>query len=456
MRRNLLAAWCLFAWLSAVRGALADWPSFRGAFANGLALKDETPVSWDMETSNNILWKTAIPGLGHSSPIIWGERLFVTSSVNQSKTAPLKVGLYGDPASAEDNDEQQWKVFCLNKTTGKMLWQSTAHSGQPKVRRHPKATHANCTMATDGTNLIAFFGSEGLYCYDFDGKLRWQTDFGTLRVSPKVYNDAPDAESESLDWGFASSPIIYDGHIFVQCDTLKNGFVAALEVGSGKEVWRTPRDDTGTWSTPNVCIEGPRPQLLVNGWKQMGGYDLRTGEEIWRLSGGGDCPVPTPIVWKHLIFLMSAHGPRSPIFAVKTDAVGDVTPQGGATTNRCIAWSVRRGGAYMQTPLIYGDRLYSCHIDGILSCFEASTGKLVYKERLGSGGDGFTASPAASKGKIYFTSEQGTVYVVKPGDKFTVLATNQMGEVCMASPAISQDTIYFRTQAHVAAIRGRK
>jgi len=436
--------------------AQTNWPSFRGAFASGVALECETPTSWNVETGENILWNTTIPGLGHSSPIIWGDRLLVTTAVNQNKTAPLKVGLYGSPESAEDNDVQQWKVFCLDKRTGKNLWQTNVYQGQPRVRRHPKATHANCTMATDGTNLIAFFGSEGLYCYDLNGQLRWHHDFGTLRVSPTVYNDAPDKKGEGLDWGFASSPIIYDGRVFVQCDALKSGFVAALEISNGKEVWRTARDDTGTWSTPNICVEGPRPQLVVNGWKHMGGYDLRTGEEIWRLSGGGDCPVPTPIVWNSLIFLMSAHGPRSPIFAVKTDATGDITPQGGASTNRYIAWSARRGGAYMGTPLIYEDRLYSCHVDGILSCFEAASGKLLYKERLGSGGDGFTASPVASKGKIYFASEQGKVFVVKPGDQLTVLATNQMGEVCMASPALSESTIFFRTQGHVTAVRGRK
>ena len=188
----------------------------------------------------------------------------------------------------------------------------------------------------------------------------------------------------------------------------------------------------------------------------MGGYDLRTGEEIWRMSGGGDCPVPTPMVGNGLIFLMSSHGPRKPIYAVRTDAVGDVSLRNGATTNRYVAWSSLRGASYMQTPLIYGDYLYSCHVDGILSCFEARTGKQLYKERLGTGSDGFTASPVASQGKLYFTSEQGSVFVLKPGADFSVLATNQMGEVCMATPAISGDTIFFRTQGHMVAVGDRK
>jgi outer membrane protein assembly factor BamB len=433
-----------------------NWPSFRGASADGMAKGATTPATWNIEKSENVLWKQAIPGLGHSSPIIWGDKLFVTTAVTEGKTAALKVGLYGDPGSADDNDVQQWKIFCLNKDTGKILWDKTARKGTPRQKRHTKATHANCTMATDGTNVIAFFGSEGLYCYDMDGRLRWQKDWGILRTSPMVYNDVPDPNGAELEWGFASSPIIYTGRVFVQCDLQTNGFVAALDLADGKEVWKTRRDDTATWSTPNVCAEGPRPQLVVNGWRHMGGYDLRTGEEIWRMSGGGDCPVPTPIVWNGLIFLMSAHGPRKPIYAVRTDAIGDVSLRDGASTNKYVSWTVLRGGSYMQTPLIYGDYLFSCHVDGILSCFEASTGKLMYKERLGTGNDGFTASPVASEGKLYFTSEQGSVFVVKPGPEFTVLATNQMGEVCMATPAISGGTIFYRTQGHVVAMAERK
>ena len=276
--------------------AQTNWPSFRGANADGIARGATTPESWDVEKLKNVQWKIAIPGLGHSSPIIWGNKLFVTTAVNESKTAPLKVGLYGDPGSADDDDIQQWRILCLDKRTGKVLWEETAHAGRPKLKRHPKATHANCTMATDGKNVVAFFGSEGLFCYDLEGSLRWQKNLGILRTSPVVYNDVPDPQGIALEWGFASSPIIYSNLVFVQCDILTNGFVAALNVANGKEVWRTRRDDTATWSTPNILAEGPRPQLLVNGWKHMGGYDLRTGEEIWRMSGGGDCPVPTPVV----------------------------------------------------------------------------------------------------------------------------------------------------------------
>lgn len=436
-------------------GTQTNWPSFHGLGASGVAIGPQsTAETWNLKTSENIAWKTPLPGLGHSSPIIWGDRLFITSAVNEHGEAKLKVGLYGDPESAAENDVLQWKVFCLDKRNGKMLWEKSAHEGRPQQKRHPKSTHANCTMATDGSSVVAFFGSEGIYCYDMDGDLKWEKSLGILRANPIAYNDALAPDMSDLEWGFASSPVIYGNRVFIQCDILTNGFVAALDLADGKEIWRTRRNDTGTWSTPNVCTAGPRPQLVVNGWKHMGGYDLKTGEEIWRMKGGGDCPVPTPVVWNDLIFLMSAHGPRSPIYAVRTDAAGDVSLQDGASTNAHVAWSVLKGGSYMQTPVICSNYLFSCHVDGILSCFEAATGRRMYKERLGSGGDGFTASPVASQGRIYFTSEQGSVYVVKPAAEFNVLATNQMGEVCMATPAISEGTIYFRTQGHVVAVRG--
>jgi len=441
--------------IAPMAGAQTNWPSFRGPNANGFAKGATTPTVWNVETSENILWKQSVPGLGHSSPIIWGDRLFITTAVNRRKVAPLKVGLYGDPESANDNDVQQWRVLCLNKRTGAVLWDQIAHEGVPTQKRHPKATHANCTMATDGTSVVAFFGSEGLYCYDLDGHPRWEKNWGTLRMSPIVYNDTPNLSLSGLEWGFASSPIIYNNRVFVQCDAFTNGFVAALDLADGKELWGNRRNDTATWSTPTICVKGARGQLVVNGWRHMGGYDLETGEELWRMSGGGDCPVPTPVFWNDLLFLTSAHGPRRPLYAVRMDAHGDISLPKGATTNRFVAWSALRGGAYMQTPLVYGDYLYSCHDNGVLSCYEAGTGKLIYKERLGTSGEGFTASPVASEGKLYFTSERGSVFVVKPGARFTVLATNRMGEVCMATPAISERTIFFRTQGHVVAVSDR-
>ena len=429
------------------------WPSFRGPNASGIATGSVTVASWDVASGRNIRWKATVPGLGHSSPVIADGQVFVTTAVSESGKAPLQVGLYGDPGSADDTGVQKWQLLSLDAATGGLRWERTVRRGVPRQKRHTKATHANCSPATDGRRVVAFFGSEGLHCYTVEGDEVWHRDFGVLRTSPTVFNDALSPAGLDLEWGFASSPVIHGGRVYVQCDLFTNGFLAALDLRDGKEVWRTPRKDTPTWSTPNILASGPRPQLVVNGWSHMGGYDLGTGSPLWQMSGGGDCPVPTPVIGRDLIYLTSAHGPRRPIYAVRPDAEGDISLHAGETTNRFVAWSLlRSAGAYMQTPILVSNLLYSCHDDGILSCFDAASGRLVYKERLGSGGEGFTASPVASDGKIYFTSEQGNVFVVPPGPAFAVQATNRLDEICMATPAIADRCLYFRTRSSVIAI----
>jgi outer membrane protein assembly factor BamB len=426
-------------------GTPTGWPSFRGWFANGIAEGYRTPVEWNVKNGRNVVWKITIPGLGHSSPIVFGSRIFITTAVSAEGQQVLKPGLYGDIEPVEEKTVYSWKVYCLDRQTGRVIWERTAHTGIPKIKRHPKSTHANPTPATDGKHVVAFFGSEGLYCYDLDGTLLWSKDFGVLDSG---YYMVPSAQ-----WGTGSSPVIYENAVYVQCDVLKDSFIAAFSVEDGKEIWRTPRNDVPTWSTPTIHKSGDRLYLIANGYKEAAGYDARTGTRIWNLSGGGDIPVPTPIVAKGLIFLMSAHGEMSPIYAIRLAATGDISIKGLVRANQYIAWSEARGGAYMQTPLVYGDYLYTCQIDGVLSCYEASTGKRMYQARLGTGGTGFTASGVAADGKLYYTSEDGEVYVVAPGPQFRLLATNSIGEVCMATPAISEGVLYFRTNASLIAIR---
>lgn len=422
----------------------ANWPSFRGASASGVAEGYALPTEWNVDEKKNLRWKTPIPGLGHSSPIIWGDKIFVTTAISGKADAGLKVGLYGDIEPVEDNTSHRFIVYCVSKKTGKILWQQTASTGIPKVQRHTKSTHANSTMATDGKNVLAFFGSEGLFCFDMNGKPRWKKDFGVLDSG---YYQVPSAQ-----WGFASSPIIVGNKAVVQCDVQKNSFVAALDINTGNEIWRTPRTDVPTWSTPAICTEGGLSQVVVNGWKHIGGYDLETGKELWKMVGGGDIPVPTPVIGQGLIFVTNAHGRFSPVYAIRPTAKGDITLESPATSNTGIAWSNRRGGAYMQTPLVYGDYLYVCRDNGVLSCYDAKTGKAIYDERLGTGRTGFTASAVAAEGKLYFTSEEGEIYVVKAGPTFQVLGVNTMGEVCMATPALSEGGLYFHTQGHLVAI----
>jgi outer membrane protein assembly factor BamB len=444
---GLLIAAALLLGVGRAEEPTQNWPRFRGPHASGIADGHPTPVSWSVEDGTNILWKTPIPGLAHSSPIVWGDAVFLTTAISADGGSSLRVGLYGDIQPVPTEPVHKFVLYRIDKGTGRVVWERTAHEGVPRRPRHPKSTHANPTPATDGEKVVAFFGSEGLYCYDTEGNLVWKKDLGPLDAAFYV---APDAQ-----WGFASSPVIHDGVVYVQCDVLNDPFLAAFDLDSGKELWRTARDDVPTWSTPTIHRAGARTLLLVNGWKHIGGYDARTGKEIWRLEGGGDIPVPTPVVAHDLVFITNAHGGVSPIFAVRLDARGDVALEAGQSSNQYVAWSNMRGGAYMQTPLVYGDYLYSCRLNGVLSCYRARTGERLYQERLGRGGTGFTASPVAGDGKIYFTSEEGDVYVVRAGPSFELLAKNALGEVTMATPAISEGALYFRTRTHLVAVGGK-
>lgn len=429
------------------KGPSADWPSFRGPDASGVAEGYATPSSWSVEESKGVAWKTAVPGLGHSSPVVSAGLVCVTTAISGKGEADLKVGLYGDIESSSDASTQEWRVVCLDKKTGKPVWSETATKSVPKIKRHPKATHANSTLAADGTHLVAFFGSEGLYCYRLrDGKLLWKKDLGIL--------DSGFFRAATAQWGFGSSPVIDGDRVFIQVDVQKDSFIAALSLADGKEIWRTARKDVPTWSSPSVVREGARALLVANGWHEMAGYDLATGKKIWTMDGGagGDIPVPTPVFAKGLIFITNAHGGQAPIYAIKPSANGDITLQGGERSNAHIVWSVARDGAYMQTPLVYGDHLYNSKDNGVLSVYNASTGERMYQQRLGDGTTGFTASPVAADGKVYYTSEDGDVYVIKAGSTYEQIARNRMGEVCMATPAISEGRLYFRTRGHLVAI----
>ena len=423
----------------------SDWPSFRGAGASGVADGPPTPTTWDVPANRNVKWRVAVPGLAHSSPIVWGNRVCVATAVSSTASADLKVGLYGNIESANDQSAHRWMVRCHDTATGKLLWEQTAHSGVPKVKRHTKSTHASSTLATDGRYIVAFFGSEGLYAFDMNGKPIWSKDFGVLDSG---FFMVPDAQ-----WGFASSPVIHGDRVIVQADVQKGSFVAALELASGRELWRTPRNDVPTFSSPTVYSDSNGAQVIVNGWKHIGGYDLATGKELWRLTGGGDIPVPTPIVAHGLFFITSSHGGKSPIYAIKPTASGDITLQGASTSNAHIAWSAERDGAYMQTPLVYGDLLYVCKDNGVLAVFDARTGVRHYQTRLADGRTGFSASPVGANGRLYFTSEEGDVHVIKAGPVFEQLAVNPLGEVAMATPAISNGVMFFRTRGHLVAVQ---
>jgi len=421
-----------------------NWPQFRGPNAAGTAEGYPLPVTWNTSDTQTVLWRTAVPGLGHSSPIIWGDRVFVATAVGDPAKASLKPGLYGDVGAADDDEAQEWRLYSFDRTSGEVIWSHTGRRGKPRIHRHTKATHANSTPATDGKHIVTFFGSEGLYCYNWDGELLWQNDFGQLDAG---WFSAPEAQ-----WGFGSSPIIHDGMVIVQCDVQEGSFVGAYDIASGREIWKTARDDYPTWGSPTIYASPDGlPAIAVNGYKHTGGYDLRSGNPIWWLSGGGDIPVPTPVTSGDLIFFTSSHGPEQPILAVRTTARGDLTEGDEA---EFLPWNHRHGGGYMQTPIVYGDYLFTSKDNGVLSCYRTSTGELMFRERMPASG-GFTASPVGGDGKLYFTSEMGDVVVVEAAPEFEVLAVNELGEVCMATPAISEGVIYFRTQHHLVAV-GRR
>ncbi|MFN2445669.1 MAG: PQQ-binding-like beta-propeller repeat protein [Vicinamibacterales bacterium] len=423
--------------------AAENWPGFRGVDARGVA-EGSAPLTWNVPESRHVKWRTAVAGLGHSSPIVWGDLVCVTTAISGTPNPELKVGLYGDITSVQDATSHRFVVMCFDRVTGKLRWEQTAHTGVPRVKRHPKSTHASSTLATDGRRIVAFFGSEGLYAYDLDGRLLWKKAFGMLDSG---FFMVPDAQ-----WGFASSPVIHEGRVIVQADVQQGSFVGAFDVETGNELWRTPRSDVPTWSTPAIVVDENRAQVVVNGFKHIGGYDLASGKPLWQMAGGGDIPVPTPILAHGLIFITNAHGRLAPIYAIRPTATGDISLKASETSNAHVVWSYLRDGGYMQTPLVYGDLLYVCRDNGVLSVFDARTGERHYQSRLGDGKTGFSASPVAAAGRVYFTSEDGDVYVVKAGSTFELLSTNPLGEVAMATPAITRGTFYFRTRNHLVAV----
>lgn len=421
----------------------ANWPQFRGVDSTGVADGQDPPLTFDAREGTNVLWKTAIPGLGHSCPAIWGDRVFLTSAVGGNTS--IRTGNYGDPASVDDSSKLQFQVICLDRLTGKILWTKTAHEGVPKIKRHLKGSHANCTVATDGKRLVACFGSEGLYCYDLDGKQLWKRDLGTL--------DSSFALEQQYEWGFSASPVIFEDRVILQCDLSKDSFIAAYSLADGSQLWTTPRDEIPSWSSPVVWRNAKRTEIVTNASQFARGYDPATGKELWRLEKKSEATIPAPVLTPDLAFVVSGNRPIQPLFAIKPGATGDISLKADESSNAFVAWGKLRGGPYMPTPVAYGKYLYTIGNSGMVTCYEAATGKEVYKER--AGGTSYTASPVAADGRLYFVSEQGEVRVVKAGPEFELLAVNQVGETCMATPAICGGALYVRTKDSLVAF-GRK
>ncbi|HEY9285806.1 MAG TPA: PQQ-binding-like beta-propeller repeat protein [Pyrinomonadaceae bacterium] len=428
--------------LTAAAARAQNWPQFRGTQAAGVSDARPTATAWDFAAGTNVRWKTPIPGLSHASPVVWNDRVFVITAISEEPAPTYKAKDRGI-GLARDEAKHTWKIYALDKRTGKILWERTAHEGMPRARRHVKATQANSTPATDGRTVVALMGSEGLFAYDFAGKLLWKQDLGVL--NPGLWDD------KNSSWGHGSSPVIYKNLVIVQADGHAQSFLAAYDLKTGRQAWRVERGEITSWSTPTIYEARGRAEMIANGGRFIRGYDPSTGKELWRFNDGEtEVKQQAPLFAHGLVFVAGGYPPGRAMYAFRPGASGDISLKAGEQTNAHVAWRADKGSPYTTTPVIYGDILYGVSDTGVLSAFEAKTGKLIYQERLPTS---FSASPVAANGKLYLPSEDGDVYVVRAGPKFELLAKNSTaGEPLMATPAISDGLLIFRSQHHVFAV----
>jgi len=369
----------------------------------------------------------------------------VVSVVGEDNDPTLKVGLYGAGDSAPDKTKShRFFLACYDAASGNEVWNRTCYEGTPRSGRHIKATYANCSPATNGSVVIAYFGSEGLYAYDLDGKLLWEKNLGVLDMGPY--------DAEGMEWGSSSSPTIWRDLVFIQVDTKGSDYLAAFDVNSGEERWRTARDEMPSWASP-VVIEGESgPELVTNAPNWIMGYNPLTGEDLWRLAPSSNITAPTPFAAGEFIVVASGRRPVKPIYVLRKGSRGDISLAEGETAGGQVVWSKTGGGSYMPTPIAVDGKLFVMANQGILDGYDLATGKELYRERIPHAGSGFSASPVAADGRIYFPGEDGQVFVIGVGDSFELLATNDMGETIMATPAIANQTLYIRARNHLFAV----
>lgn len=436
---RLILAICLII-PSSVSLSADNWPQFRGPGSLGTAENQQLPLHWS--ASENIAWRTTVAGRGWSSPVVWGDRVFLTSVVNDADTEAAKPGLYfGGERPEPPESKHLWKVICFDLKSGQQLWEQTAHEGTPQTGRHIKNSYASETPATDGERIYAYFGNQGVYCYTLDGKPVW----GKALPSHKTRNE----------WGTAASPIVYDGRLFLVNDNDDESYIVALDAKTGDELWRQPRDEKTNWATPFIWKTPDRVELVTAGTNKVRSYDL-DGKLLWELGGMSSIAIPTPFAHDGLLYLASGYimDKQKPVFAIKPGATGDITPKEGETSGEYIAWFQQAAGPYNPSPVLYKDKLYVLLDRGMLACYDAKTGEVEYEKQRIPGGRAFTASPWAYRDKIFCLNEFGTTFVIQAGPKFELLYTNELGEdvMCMASPAIVGDRLLIRTDKELLCI----
>lgn len=430
-----------FAALSFLAGKVSagNWPQWRGPDGSGISTEKNLPSEWS--PTKNIKWKTPIDGRAHSSPIVWGNRVFLTTAIEGAEVPGAKAVQHKidgkdfvHPDSLGANRKQTFKVICLDRDSGKILWQETAWEGTPFDDRHRKSSYAASTPATDGKMVYAFFGAEGLYAYDFKGKLAWKAQLGNMG---------------NLGMGTGTSPILFNNVVIVQADE-ENGeasFIVALDKKTGKEVWKTPRKVQISWSTPLLVRTASRAELIASGTESIVSYDPATGKELWRHKGVESNAIPSPVANNEIVYLVAGY-PAKVALAIRLGQTGDLT----GTPN--VPWKYEKGTAYVPSPILYGDYLYLTTDRGILTCIDAKTGAVKYEGGRIPVPATFTASPVAFDGKILMTSEDGDTFFVKAGPKHEVIGTNSIGEAVYASPAIADGSIYIRGEKNLYRIGG--
>jgi len=422
-----------------------NWAGFRGNNRDGIGDGANTPVEFDLESGEGVAWSVDLPGLGNSSPVIWGDRVYVTTAVAAAGSTPLKVGLTGSGDEVEENSEHRWLLLSYDKSSGKKIWETEVGRGVPLTKRHFKATQANSSPATDGEHIVVVFPTAGLACVGKDGALHWKHELGGLNAGG--FNDP------GLQWGFAASPIIHAGKVILQVDIHDGPYLAAWDLDSGKLLWKTDRPDVApSWATPAIWPTPQGDELIVNA-SIIRGYDPASGRELWSLGPTSIQVVASPVVGAKNLFVSSGYPPARPIYAVKPGIRADHNIESDDDA-KPLAWYQTRGGAYMPTPLLYRGLLYVVHHNGRIVAYDARSGERVYQARFSAGGT-CTASPVAANGKIYQGTEEGTLYVLAAGPEHIELAVHEFDEPLMATPAISEGLLLVRTPSKLTAL-GKK
>ncbi len=425
--------------------ASENWPRFRGPGARGVASNRDAPDYWS--AIDNIRWKTEIAGRGWSSPIVWGNHVFLTTVVGEDDSNPPKGKVEGGEAFSEhrqqSTSDRQWKVLCLDLLSGKVKWERLVHRGPPPAPIHVKNSYATETPVTDGDRVYACFGNVGVFCFDFSGRLVWS------RATPP--------HMMQYDAGTAASPVLDGDRVYLVNDNEEQSYLLALDKRTGQEVWRVDRDEKSNWCTPYIWKHEKRTEIVTSGSGKVRAYDL-DGQLLWWFTGMSGITVPTPFAGQGLLYVSSGYirDKQRPVYAIRPGAVGDISLQPGETSNAAIAWHRPKAAPYHPTPLLYDGRLYVLYDRGWLSAFDPQTGAPLFeKERFPRGGQ-FWASPWAAGGRVFCLNEDGVTFVLRAGDRFELLSTNKLADddMCFATPAVAGDRLLIRSSVRIYCIEG--